>query len=1130
VLTTVCALAALGGTAEASGWAGPLTLSQGAGNGSSLSSVVCPTAGQCTAIDDVGRAVTFNPTSPGTPSLAVLDREANLRAVACSSATQCTAVDDAGGEITFDPQASGTPSSTTIDAGSRLALVACPSTTQCTALDDAGAEVTFNPQAPGSPTPLTLVANAPTATDLTCPLTTECVAVGAGAELTFDPQSPGTPTPNVFETSGGLTAVSCPTATDCTAVDYSGNEFTFDPTSASTPSPVIVESNVYLTNVACSTTIQCTVVTVSGHELTFNPQSIGPPSGGGTFTDRGATIAVYTLACPTTSQCTVVGYGGSEWTFAPNASGSLTATTVDNVNGATVACPSATQCTAVGGGGDEETFDPSAPGTATPVQVEQTGGYLDELSCPTTTQCTAVDSNGLMTTFNPQSPSDHAPTSAGGPGVGGGLSCPSATQCTIVGSGRVATFDPQSPGTPSWAAIDSAAGPWRIACASISQCTVVDGMGREETFAPSAPGTPTSVSIDGPYEPGINAIDCPTSTQCTAVDFNGQEVTFNPNSPGTPDPIATGLSDASSLSCPSETFCTAVGYDRVSAFNPQAPGTSTPGVIASADRLSSVACASASACVTADSIGQGFTGAEVAPPWNTAIPAISGMAAPGQVMSESHGSWTNSPTSFAYQWQECDSSGNSCTAISGATDQTYTLQASDSGHTLRVQETATNAGGSSSPASSAQTSVVIPLAPSNVGAPTLSGTVQQGQTLSESHGSWTNNPTSFAYQWQECDSSGNNCTAITGATNQTYTLQASDVGGTLRVQETATNAGGSSSPASSAQTSVVIPLAPSSVGAPTLSGTVQQGQTLSESHGSWTNSPTSFAYQWQECDSSGNSCTAITGATGQTYTLTAGDLGHTLRVSESATNAGGTGGPVSSAQSGVVAAPPVTATAPSDQTLPQISGTGTVGQVLSSSLGTWSGTTPIGLAAQWQRCAPGCSNITGATGTAYTLAPADAGARVRVVVTATNSVGSAEASSAQVGPIAPSPAQIKASLLRQLAPHGNAAKIVALLKKQGYVLSFTALSTGKLVIDWYYVPAGAHVTRAKPKPKPKPLLVATGKATFSQAGTRKLTITLTANGNQLLKRAQRLKLTAKGAFTPAGKSEVVATKEFTLTR
>lgn len=59
---------------------------------------------------------------------------------------------------------------------------------------------------------------------------------------------------------------------------------------------------------------------------------------------------------------------------------------------------------------------------------------------------------------------------------------------------------------------------------------------------------------------------------------------------------------------------------------------------------------------------------------------------------------------------------------------------------------------------------------------------------------------------------------------------------------------------------------PSSTSAPSISGNTTQGQTLTETHGSWTNSPMSFAYQWEDCDSSGNACSAIAGATGQTYT------------------------------------------------------------------------------------------------------------------------------------------------------------------------------------------------------------------------------------------------------------------------
>ena len=64
----------------------------------------------------------------------------------------------------------------------------------------------------------------------------------------------------------------------------------------------------------------------------------------------------------------------------------------------------------------------------------------------------------------------------------------------------------------------------------------------------------------------------------------------------------------------------------------------------------------------------------------------------------------------------------------GATSSTYAVQAADVGDTLRVVVTATNAGGST-PATSAQTAVVVGLAPANTVLPAISGTAQQGQTL-----------------------------------------------------------------------------------------------------------------------------------------------------------------------------------------------------------------------------------------------------------------------------------------------------------------------------------------------------------------------------------------------------------------
>jgi hypothetical protein len=87
---------------------------------------------------------------------------------------------------------------------------------------------------------------------------------------------------------------------------------------------------------------------------------------------------------------------------------------------------------------------------------------------------------------------------------------------------------------------------------------------------------------------------------------------------------------------------------------------------------------------------------------------------------------------------------------------------------------------------------------------------------------------------------------------------------------------------------------------------------------------------------------------------------------------------------------------PSNQSPPTISGTMEVGKQLTASTGSWSGTAPITYAYSWQRCdvnGGSCSAINGATERTYTLKSVDAGDTMRVRVTATNSDGSASATS-----------------------------------------------------------------------------------------------------------------------------------------
>jgi hypothetical protein len=84
--------------------------------------------------------------------------------------------------------------------------------------------------------------------------------------------------------------------------------------------------------------------------------------------------------------------------------------------------------------------------------------------------------------------------------------------------------------------------------------------------------------------------------------------------------------------------------------------------------------------------------------------------------------------------------------------------------------------------------VLVPIA---IAAPAVTGTPQQGQTLTASTGTWGDSPATYGYQWQDCDSAGANCAPIAGATAQTYEVQPTDVAHTLRAEVTATNRFGS---------------------------------------------------------------------------------------------------------------------------------------------------------------------------------------------------------------------------------------------------------------------------------------------------------------------------------------------------
>lgn len=183
---------------------------------------------------------------------------------------------------------------------------------------------------------------------------------------------------------------------------------------------------------------------------------------------------------------------------------------------------------------------------------------------------------------------------------------------------------------------------------------------------------------------------------------------------------------------------------------------------------------------------------------------------------------------------------------------------------------------------------------------------------------------------------------------------------------------------------------------PTVSGTALPGAVLSATSGTWT-SPGQLqtTVQWQRC-SSPASCTPIFGATGAAYTVSIDDVGWAIRVAVTATNHWGST-TATSALTATVAASGHGSAAPLNTAPPLVSGTARVGSVLSSTAGSWSGTTPIGYGYQWRRCdtaGGGCTAILGATSPTFTPTLAEVGATLRSAVTATNSAGAATATSA----------------------------------------------------------------------------------------------------------------------------------------
>lgn len=181
--------------------------------------------------------------------------------------------------------------------------------------------------------------------------------------------------------------------------------------------------------------------------------------------------------------------------------------------------------------------------------------------------------------------------------------------------------------------------------------------------------------------------------------------------------------------------------------------------------------------------------ATAAPPVNTALPTITGIAGLGELLSVSAGSWTGSPApTISFQWLR---NGG---VIAGATLSSYlTAFPADNGASITCRVTASNASGTAQVLTANTIALPTWTAPVNTAVPSLTRTAGT-LAIAASVGLWTGSPApTFSYQWFR------NGVAIPGATAPTFTAAlTADSGASITCQVTASNAAGSAAATSAA--------------------------------------------------------------------------------------------------------------------------------------------------------------------------------------------------------------------------------------------------------------------------------------------------------------------------------------------
>ncbi|CAI9414680.1 CHAP domain-containing protein [Nocardioides sp. T2.26MG-1] len=241
---------------------------------------------------------------------------------------------------------------------------------------------------------------------------------------------------------------------------------------------------------------------------------------------------------------------------------------------------------------------------------------------------------------------------------------------------------------------------------------------------------------------------------------------------------------------------------------------------------------------------------------NIEVPAVTGNAKVGAVLTATSGAWRPTAVSVGYQWL---ADGQ---PIAGAVDTSLKLTRARLDQQITVRATASQLGYPTASATSAPTEPVQPGQLKNVVAPAITGEAQVDSSLTLSPGTWTPTP-DLTYQWLADGS------PIPGATATTLALGPDLVGRTITAQVTATRAGYAAVTASAAPTQPVAPGTFAVTTAPALVGTARLGETLAVDPGRFSpaDAGVHVAIQWLRDGE------PVPDATGSTYPVTNLDLG-----------------------------------------------------------------------------------------------------------------------------------------------------------------------------------------------------------------------------------------------------------------